>query len=93
LCQQSENKLNIPCVCLKYPTNAGYELSKMEHRVSAYKNEIVQSNTICPDNNKLKQNINYSVNLYYFHKVKISLIYHQSAGCKKNSKKISINYN
>jgi len=52
-----------PCVCVKYPTNANYKLPKMAHRGSAYKNEIVQSNTICPDNNKLKQHINHRVNL------------------------------
>jgi len=47
------------CVCVKYPTNANYKLPKMAHRVSAYKNEIVQSNTIFPDNNKLKQHITH----------------------------------
>ena len=38
---------------------ANYKLPEMAHWVSAYKNEIVQSKTICPDNNKLKQNINH----------------------------------
>ena len=75
------------CVCIKYPTNANYELPKMAHWVSAYKNEIVQSNAICPDNNKLNQNINYSVKLQSYHMFKISLIYHQSDFWKKILKK------